>query len=216
MKTVISPKWLLAGAAILACAAYGVSHAPFQSPRARAAAMPAPAGMKIAVVNYQKLTFDLDEQVHNLHVIKREENTMQAQLQSERTALKKMMEPLNPNSALALKAGTAEYNKLTAKVRKAAIRLSVDRHYMQLSLRADTRHALESIYSHAQTAIAAYAKAHHISLVLGSMKPLQNIGSTRGFIQMVQSRNVLYASRALDITDQIAAAMNRAWTNAHR
>lgn len=216
MKTGISrTSWLLGGAAALACTALIAGHMQWRTPAARAAAMSAPAGLKIAVVNYQKLSLDLDEQVHNLHAIRRMQSATQAKLQTEETALKKMAEPLNPNSALALKAGTPEYNKLVAKVRRAAIRLQVDKRYEEQTLRADVRHAMESIYTHAQTAIAAYAKAHDIALVLTSSPAIQHIGSTRDFIQMAQTRNVLYASRALDITDKIAAAMNRAWSKTH-
>ncbi len=216
MKTGISrTRWLIGGAAALACAALIVGHAQWHAPAARAAGMSAPAGLKIAVVNYQKLSLDLDEQVHNLHAIKRMQSATQAKLQADETALKKMAEPLNPNSALALKAGTPEYDKLVAKVRRAAIRLQVDKRYEEQTLRDDARHAMESIYAHAQAAIAAYAKAHDIALVLTSSASIRHVGSTRGFIQMVQTRNVLYASRALDITDKIAAAMNRAWTKAH-
>jgi Skp family chaperone for outer membrane proteins len=215
MKTsVISSGWLAGGAVVLAAAAFVAGRMPIPSPSVRAATAPA-AGLKIAVVNYQKLALDLDEQVHNLHLIKREQDATQAKLQAAETALKKMSEPLNPNSALALKPGTPEYDKLIAKVRRAAIRLRIDQRYDQETLRADARHALESIYAHAQKAIAAYAKAHQISLVLVNSASIRHVGSTHAFIQMVESRNVLYASNALDITDAVAAAMNRAWTKAH-
>lgn len=215
MKTGISRSgWLAGGAVALAVAAFAAGRVHISEPVSRAATS-TPTGLKIAVVNYQKLSLDLDEQVHNLHVIKREQDATQAKLQAEEAALKKMGEPLNPNSALALKPGTPEFDKLVAKVRRAAIRFQVDRRYAQETLRADTRHALESIYAHAQKAIAAYAKAHQISLVLVDSASIRHVGSTRAFIQMVESRNVLYASRALDITDDVAAAMNREWTKTH-
>lgn len=180
----------------------------------KAATAPAP-GEKIAVVNISGLLRDLDEQVHNLHQFNKLQASVEAKLKAKQTALHKMAEPLNPNSTLAVKPGTEEFNHLEKKVQKAIVEYQVYRQYSRERLHAHLLNMSQDVYSEIAAAIAAYAKAHGIALVLEKNPIEHNLTSMRNYVEMVQTRSVLYAARSVDITDKIAAAMNRAWTKAH-
>jgi Skp family chaperone for outer membrane proteins len=210
-----SIRWSLGGAATAAAVILLLGRLQNNPASVAAAQMAAPSGEKIAVVNIPKLLQDLDEQVYNLHQINKLQATIEAKIKAKQAALKKMEEPLNPNSTLALKPGTEEYNHLRRKVAQAVVAYEVYQRYSRLHLHERVLNASQDLYGEISNAVKAYAKAHGISLVLTKNPYQKNLNSMRNYVEMVQTRTVFYSARSIDITDKIAAAMNRAWTKAH-
>ncbi len=209
-------QWLAGGLAIAAVAALLAGNGLSLAGSAVAPAQnPAPRGPVIAVLNVLTLTNELDEELHTQHMLKREADQKRAKITALRAALKKMAEPLDRNSTLALKAGTPDFDRQQAKVRKAEFKLEVYGRFSQLQMQDAALNAQEEIYSNIQTTVAAYAKAHGISLVLMTTRVPPRLASQRGFVTMVQTRTVLYASHKLKITSKIASIMNHAWQNHH-
>lgn len=210
-----SIRWSLGGAVVAAAAMLLMGRLQGNPGEIAAAQMATPSGGKIAVVNIPKLLQDLDEQVYNLHQFHKLQARIAAKIKAKQAALKKMEEPLNPNSTLALKPGTEEYNHLRRKVAQAVVAYEVYQRYSRLRLHDRLLNMSQELYGEISNAVTTYAKAHGISLVLTKNPFQKNLNSMRNYVEMVQTRTVFYAARSVNITDKIAAAMNRAWTKAH-
>ncbi|MGC8560769.1 MAG: OmpH family outer membrane protein [Phycisphaerae bacterium] len=210
-----SIRWSLGGAAAAAAVILLLGRLQGNPGNIAAAQTAAPSGEKIAVVNLSSLLSDLDVQVYDAQQFNKLQESIAAKLKAKQAALKKMSEPLNPNSTLALKPGTEEFNHLRRKVSRAAVAYEVYKRYSQLRLHNRILNNNQEIYLDISNAVAAYAKSHGIRLVLMKNPLPKNISSLRAYGEMVQTRIVLYSARSVDITDKIAAAMNRAWTKAH-
>jgi Skp family chaperone for outer membrane proteins len=210
-----SIRWSLGGAAAAAAVILLLGRLQNNPTSVAAAQTAAPTGEKIAVVNLSSLLSDLDEQVYDAQQFNKLQDSIETNLKAKQAALKKMGEPLNPNSTLALKPGTEEFNHLRRKVAQAAIALDVYERYSRLRLHNRLLNNNQDIYLQISNAVAAYAKSHGIRLVLMNNPLPKTISSLRAYGEMVQTRIVLYSERSIDITDKIAAAMNRAWTKTH-
>lgn len=73
----------------------------------------------------------------------------------------------------------------------------------------------EKTYRQINNAIAEYANAHHISLVLAADAPHYNFEKGSQLIAEVATRKVLFAAGSLDITNNIVRLMNRAYQKKH-
>ena len=210
-----SIRWSLGGAAAAAAVILLLGRLQNNPSSVAAAQTAAPTGEKIAVVNLTRVFNGLDEVVHSMHVMSQLQQKYAAKLKAKRAALQKMLEPLNPNSTLALKPGTEEYTDLSRKALRAGAAYQAFKQYAAARVHNANINDLQDQYGEICNAIAVYAKSHGIALVLVKSKRPSDLNSERAIANMIQVRSVLYSARSIDITDKIIMAMNRAWTKAH-
>ena len=185
------------------------------APAAAAAPAPVAGSMQIAVVDIVKVSDQVDEKVAQTDKLrkliahfKQREQTMQADL-------KKMAEPLNPDSAVALKPGSPEFKAQQDKVLHATINLREYSAYAQQKIDLEHMLRVEQLYHDIDNAIISYASSHGISLVL-QKEPLNlNVPNDQALVQEIRSRKVLYSAPSLDITAAVIRTMNQQWEQTH-
>ncbi|NNM84593.1 MAG: OmpH family outer membrane protein [Phycisphaerales bacterium] len=188
--------------------------APAPAPAAAESA-PIAGNMKFAVVDIVKVSDQVDEKVAQTDKLrkliahfKQREQTMQADL-------KKMAEPLNPDSAVALKPGSPEFKAQQDKVLHATINLREYSAYAQQKIDLEHMLRVEQLYHDIDSAIITYASSHGISLVL-QKEPLNlNVPNDQALVQEIRSRKVLYSAPSLDITPAVIRTMNQQWEQTH-
>ncbi len=180
-----------------------------------AGAAPQGSGPQIATVDLAQITQHLDAEVAMHQKFTTELKALQAQIKAKRKELRSIDEPLNPDSTISFKVGSEEYNAQRKKLLKASVSLQVFQQYHQLRLREQQRMDGEQTYRQINEAIAEYANAHHISLVLAADAPHYNFEKGSQLIAEVATRKVLFAAGSLDITNNIIRLMNREYQKKH-
>ncbi len=204
-RTINTGSLLMAGVAMVLGGALAVG----------AGAAPQGSGPQIATVDLAQITQHLDEEVAIHRKFTTELKSLQAQIKAKRKELRSIEEPLNPDSTISFKVGSEEYNAQRKKLLKASVALQVFQQYHQLRLREQQRMDGEKTYRQINNAIAEYANAHHISLVLAADAPHYNFEKGSQLIAEVATRKVLFAAGSLDITNNIVRLMNRAYQKKH-
>lgn len=180
-----------------------------------AGAAPQGSGPRIATVDLAQVTQHLDAEVAMHQKFTTELKALQAQVKAKRKELRSIEEPLNPDSTISFKPGSEEYNAQRKKLLKASVALQVFQQYHQLRLREQQRLDGEKTYRQINEAIAEYANAHHISLVLAADAPHYNFEKGSQLIAEVATRKVLFAVGSLDITNNVVRLMNREYQKKH-
>ncbi len=180
-----------------------------------ASTVPASAGVKIAVVNIIKLSDRLEEKTAQTDKLQKMLANFKAEQAKRQQVLKKLAEPLNPQSTIALKPGTPEYKAQEKKWEKATVAYRVFIDFTQLRIRSEHALLVEKLYHDITTAIKAYAKAHGIGLVLQQEPMDTSVATDKALMVEIRSRKVLYASHEINITDQLLRIMNRQWEKTH-
>ena len=180
-----------------------------------AGAAPQGSGPRIATVDLAQVTQHLDAEVAMHQKFTTELKALQAQVKAKRKELRSIEEPLNPDSTISFKPGSEEYNAQRKKLLKASVALQVFQQYHQLRLREQQRLDGEKTYRQINDAIAEYANAHHISLVLAADAPHYNFEKGSQLIAEVATRKVLFAVGSLDITNNVVRLMNREYQKKH-
>lgn len=180
-----------------------------------AGAAPQGSGPRIATVDLAQVTQHLDAEVAMHQKFTTELKALQAQVKAKRKELRSIEEPLNPDSTISFKPGSEEYNAQRKKLLKASVALQVFQQYHQLRLREQQRLDGEKTYRQINEAIAEYANAHHISLVLAADAPHYNFEKGSQLIAEVATRKVLFAAGSLDITNNVVRLMNREYQKKH-
>ncbi len=207
----IGSRTISTGSLVLAAAAVAVGGALAFA----AGAMPMGNGPQIATVNLAELTqhLDADAAVHRKFAAALK--SLNAQIDAKRKELQQLAAPLNPDATISFKPGSEEYRSQSKKVLKATVSLRVFQQYQGLLLREKERLEGEKSYRQINMAIAEYARAHHISLVLATDTPHYNLAKSSELIEEVSTRKVLFASRTIDITNNIIRLMNREYQKKH-
>ncbi len=180
-----------------------------------ASTVPTGAGVKIAVVNIIKLSDRLEEKTAQTDKLQKMIANFKAEQAKKQQVIKKMAEPLNPQSTIALKPGTPEYKAQEKKWEKATVADRVFIDFTQLRIRSEHALLVEKLYHDITTAIKAYAKAHGIELVLQQEPMDTSVATDKALMVEIRSRKVLYASREINITDPLLRIMNRQWEKTH-
>ena len=180
-----------------------------------AGAAPQGNGPRIATVDLAQITQHLDEEVAMHQQFAAELKSLHAQVKAKRKELRSIEEPLNPDSTISFKVGSEEYNAQRKKLLKASVAFRVFQQYHQLRLREQQRLDGEKTYRQINEAIAEYANAHHISLVLAADAPHYNFEKGSQLIAEVATRKVLFAAGSLDITNNVVRLMNREYQKKH-
>jgi Skp family chaperone for outer membrane proteins len=180
-----------------------------------ASTVPASAGVKIAVVNIIKLSDRLEEKTAQTDKLQKMLANFKAEQAKRQQVLKKLAEPLNPQSTIALKPGTPEYKAQEKKWEKATVAYRVFIDFTQLRIRSEHALLVEKLYHDITTAIKAYAKAHGIGLVLQQEPMDTSVATDKALMVEIRSRKVLYASHEINITDPLLRIMNRQWEKTH-
>jgi Skp family chaperone for outer membrane proteins len=173
------------------------------------------AAIKIAVVDLGKLTQQLTEQSADQQIMQSRLAQFKQEVNTRKKAIQKLEEPLNPQSVIALKPGTAEYKAQENKLLKASLKLQVFEQFTQDRLKIKQRMLTADIYRDVNDAVAQYAKAHGIDLVLVTHKFDYNVTSTRDLMLQIANRAVLFHDGAVDITRHLVRIMNQAYQKAH-
>lgn len=181
----------------------------------RAAAAPSGGAVKIAVVNIIKLSDRLEEKTAQTAKLQKMLANFKAEQTKKQQILKKLGEPLNPQSTLALKPGTPEYKAQEKKWEKASVAYRVFIEFTQLRIRSEHALLVEKLYHDITTAIKAYAMAHGIALVLQQEPMDMSVANDKALMVEIRSRKVLYASQEINITDPLLRIMNRQWEKSH-
>ena len=182
----------------------------FMAPRVAKA-----ASIKLAVVDLGKLTSQLTEQSADQQIMQSRLTQFKQEVDTRKKAIQKLEEPLNPQSVIALKPGTPEYKAQENKLLKATLKLQVFEQFTQDRLKIKQRMLTADIYRDVNSAVAQYAKAHGIDLVLVTHKFDYNVTSTRSLMLQIANRAVLYHDGAVDITAPLVRIMNQAYQKAH-
>ena len=180
-----------------------------------ASTVPTGAGVKIAVVNIIKLSDRLEEKTAQTDKLQKMIANFKAEQAKKQQVIKKLAEPLNPQSTIALKPGTPEYKAQEKKWEKATVADRVFIDFTQLRIRSEHALLVEKLYHDITTAIKAYAKAHGIELVLQQEPMDTSVATDKALMVEIRSRKVLYASREINITDPLLRIMNRQWEKTH-
>lgn len=180
-----------------------------------ASAAPADAGVKIAVVNIIKLSDQLEEKTAQTDKLQKMLTIFKAEQAKKQEVLKKLAEPLNPQSTIALKPGTPEYKAQEKKWEKASVAYRVFIEFTQLRIRSEHALLVEKLYHDITSAIKTYAKAHGIGLVLQKEPMDTSVTTDKALMVEIRSRKVLYAARAINITAPLLRIMNRQWEKTH-
>lgn len=180
-----------------------------------ASAAPADTGVKIAVVNIIKLSDQLEEKTAQTDKLQKMLTNFKAEQAKKQQVLKKLAEPLNPQSTIALKPGTPEFKAQEKKWEKASVAYRVFMEFTQLRIRSEHALLVEKLYHDITLAIKAYAKSHGIGLVLQKEPMDTSVTTDKALMVEIRSRKVLYASREINITDPLLRIMNRQWEKSH-
>lgn len=172
-------------------------------------------GVRIATVDLAQITHHLDSEVAMHQHFATELKSLQAKIKAKRKELRSLDEPLNPDSTISFKPGSEEYDAQRRKLLKASVQLQVFQQYHRLRLQEEQRLDGEKTYRQINQAIAEYAKAHHIALVLAADEAHYNFAKSSQLIEEVATRKVLYASGSLDITNNVIHLMNREYQKKH-
>ena len=173
------------------------------------------ASIKLAVVDLGKLTSQLTEQSADQQIMQSRLSQFKQEVSVRKKAIQKLEEPLNPQSVIALKAGTPEYKAQENKLLKASLKLQVFERFTQDRLKIKERMLTADIYRDVNAAVAHYAKAHGIDMVLVTHKFDYNVTSTRALMLQIANRAVLYHDGAVDITAALVRIMNQAYQKAN-
>ena len=173
------------------------------------------ASVKLAVVDLGKLTSQLTEQSADQQIMQSRLSQFKQEVGVRKKAIQKLEEPLNPQSVIALKAGTPEYKAQENKLLKASLKLRVFEQFTQDRLKIKERMLTADIYRDVNAAVAHYAKAHGIDMVLVTHKFDYNVTSTRALMLQIANRAVLYHDGAVDITARLVRIMNQAYQKAN-
>lgn len=173
------------------------------------------AAIKIAVVDLGKLTQQLTEQSADQQIMQSRLAQFKQEVNTRKKAMQKLEEPLNPQSVIALKPGTPEFKAQENKLLKASVKLQVYEQFTQDRLKIKQRMLTADIYRDVNDAVAQYAKAHGIDLVLVTHKFDYNVTSTRNLMLQIANRAVLFHDGAVDITSHLVRIMNQAYQKAH-
>ncbi len=180
-----------------------------------ASTVPTGAAVKIAVVNIIKLSDRLEEKTAQTVKLQKMIANFKAEQAKKQQVIKKLAEPLNPQSTIALKPGTPEYKAQEKKWEKATVADRVFIDFTQLRIRSEHALLVEKLYHDITTAIKAYAKAHGIELVLQQEPMDTSVATDKALMVEIRSRKVLFASREINITDPLLRIMNRQWEKTH-
>ncbi len=173
------------------------------------------ASIKLAVVDLGKLTSQLTEQSADQQIMQSRLTQFKQEVNTRKKAIQKLEEPLNPQSVIALKPGTPEFNAQRNKLLKASLKLQVFEKFTQDRLEIKQRMLTADIYRDVNAAVAQYAKAHGIDMVLVTHKFDYNVTSTRALMLQIANRAVLYHDGAVDITPALVRIMNQAYQKAN-
>ena len=173
------------------------------------------ASIKLAVVDLGKLTSQLTEQSADQQIMQSRLTQFKQEVDTRKMAIQKLEEPLNPQSVIALKPGTPEYKAQRNKLLKASLKLQVFEQFTQDRLKIKQRMLTADIYRDVNAAVAQYAKAHGIDMVLVTHKFDYNVTSTRALMLQIANRAVLYHDSAVDITPALVRIMNQAYQKAN-
>ena len=171
--------------------------------------------IKLAVMDLGKLTSQLTEQSADQQIMQSRLTQFKQEVNTRKKAIQKLEEPLNPQSVIALKPGTPEFKAQRNKLLKASLKLQVFEKFTQDRLEIKQRMLTADIYRDVNAAVAKYAKAHGIDMVLVTHKFDYNVTSTRALMLQIANRAVLYHDGAVDITSALVRIMNQAYQKAN-
>ena len=201
----IGSRTINTGSLLLAAAAVAVGGALAFA----AGVMPMGNGQQIAAVNLGVLMQHLDVYASSGRKFVAEQKSMHLQLAAKRKALRQLAAPLNPNATISFKPGSEEYIRQRKLLLKAEVALQVYQQYQDLRLREEQRLDAENIYRQINQAVAKYATAHHISIVMATDTPQYHLPKIADVIEETSTRKVLYSSDSIDITNNIIRMMNK-------
>ncbi len=207
----IGSRTINTGSLLLAAAAVAVGGALAFA----AGVMPMGNGPRIATVNLGVLTQHLDVYASSSRKFAAEQKSMHLQLAAKRKALRQLAAPLDPNATISFKRGSEEYLRQRKLLLKAEVALQVYQQYQEIRFREQERLVAENAYRQINQAVAKYATAHHITIVLATDTPQYDLPKSADLIEETSTRKVLYSSDSIDITNNIIRLMNRDYQKKH-
>ncbi len=210
-------RWAVGGAVLLATIplARGAIRAASAAPALTATSTPGGAALRVATVNLEVVMKHLDQAQSAQAKLAQRLQTFKDQVALKEKALQKLREPLNPESTISFKPNTPEYKAQADKVLKAELALKLFQQYQEIKLQV-RRQVIEGlIYRAINAAVAKYAKAHGIGLVLVDSGINYNVPKEADLLAQIQNRKVMYAEPGLDISNAVAQMMNQAYASKH-
>ncbi len=196
---------VLAGSLLTA----GATGALVSSPTRTTAVSPAAMPPAIASINLAHVSKHLAQAVVESKKLRTELRDFQAKLKLKETALNKLREPLNPQSTISFRPHTPEYRAQYQKVLKATVALRVFQEYNEARMRIRHRLTEAKLYRAINAAVARYARAHGIFMVVVTHTMHYNVPHEADLLAEIASRNIMYVKPSLDISDAIVRIMNK-------
>jgi len=165
----------------------------------------APPPLRIGFVDFQQLVDQYDK-------MKDAKTELNALMQGIRAEAEKRQKEINQLVALLQQSapGTEAHNKTVEQIgaRRAAAKGWMDGQRARYAERS--RSLMKDIYEDAEKAAAVYARINGLSLVLKDDPVKLDMPNPSEVELRITMRKVLYRADALDITDELAVAMNAA------
>lgn len=159
----------------------------------------------VAVADLQGIFNALKEKTAIEAQIKTETEQLQQQEQEKRKAISQMRQDLG-----VLAPGSDAYKQKENQLKQAAIELQVWTQFQQQQLTSERSIQIESLYRQTVAAIGRIAQDNGYDLVLytDGAEPDFQYENAQQLAAQIQMRKVLYASNAVNITDQVIQRMN--------
>ncbi|HEY1629093.1 MAG TPA: OmpH family outer membrane protein [Tepidisphaeraceae bacterium] len=171
------------------------------------AAANAQTSLKIAVANPAKIFNELQETKDLKAKMDDDGKTLQATDAEKRQKLKDLQA-----SRDTLKEGTPQYDDVNKQLMDASVNYEVWNRLQQAELQRQQKTQIKTLFEKISTITGEVAKQRGIDLVIAEQHPEfpDNIDqiNTDQLRQLIAERNVLYDSGALDISNEVIAAMD--------
>ncbi len=191
-------------AAILACVVGGV----FLLNETRAQSnSPAPAPVRMAVCDVAEIFASYNRAADLAASLNERRQALAAELEQRRNAIELLQKEME-----ALKPGSDEYNTRQAEAERLKIDLAVTQQVGEARMLGEHRRLTVDMYEEILQAVGEIASQRGIDLVLYRDHGLVQTDQTVELLAQIRDRKVLYYSPGMDMTQEVLARMNEAYT----
>lgn len=191
----------LATALVLGLVATTIAAPPAQG-------QPAPQPVKLGVVNMQKVFEKLQEAKDLRATLDAKRNELQSLAQAHSAELNSLKQQL----ANGPKPDTQQYDDLAQQIEQKSIQYENELKLKQLNAARDLGRQLKSLYDKVELAVGDVAKQRGLDLVLTEIRPefppnMRDM-SPEQIQNLIGSRNVLYKSDKIEVTDEVVTTLD--------
>jgi len=170
----------------------------------------APAA-RVAVCDVQQIFTGYNKATDLLAKLNDKRQALAAELEQRSKAIESLQQEMD-----ALKKGSSEYQSRLAEVERLRIDLAVSRQFGEAKILAEHRQLTMEMYDEMVSAISQVAKDRGVEVVLHADRGLMETDETMELLAQIRVRTVLYWEPSLDITQEVLARLNKAYTASAR